>query len=108
LANSSMKVQAIGMAWYREADYDKLRTLFVDGDRLPRTFLQWQDQAEQGRKRYVRQGTVVVKAYIDPDTFPAWCAANGCSGDAGGRMKFASAEAYRVLMEEQRSSGGRA
>ena len=96
------------MAWYREADYEKLRAMFIDGHVLPRTFLQWQDQAEQLRKRYVRQGMVVVKAYIDPDAFPAWCAANGCNVDANGRMKFGSAEAYRVLMEGQRNPAGEA
>lgn len=65
-----MKVQAIGMAWYREADYDKLRAVFVDGDRLPRTFLQWQDQAEQGRKRYVGRGWLSSKRISTPTHSP--------------------------------------
>lgn len=98
------QVQAIGMVWYREADYERLMSLFTDSHKLHRTFLQWQDGAEQGRKRYVRQGYIVVKAYIDPDTFPAWCTAHGCGLDAQGRMDFANAEAYRVVMESQRHS----
>lgn len=99
MEKSPIGVAAIGMAWYREADFEALMQLFVDSSKLHRSFLQWQDAAEQGRKRYVREGKIVVKAYIDPKTFPAWCEANGCKLDADGRMKFASAEAHRVLME---------
>lgn len=102
MEKSSGTVQALGMVWYRESDYEELLTLFTDAEKLPRSFLQWQDMAEQGRKRYVRQGVFVVKAYIDPRTFPAWCEANGCGLDANGRMKFGNAEAYRVAMEAQR------
>lgn len=93
------QVQAIGWAWYSEADYDRLREMFVDGARLPGTFLQWQDQAEQGRKRLLREGKIVVKAYIDPDTFPAWCRANGHELDASARSMFAASEARRILTE---------
>ncbi|WP_132258406.1 hypothetical protein [Paucimonas lemoignei] len=97
------QLQAIGIAWYRESDYDALRAMFTDGHKLPSTFLQWQDQAEQARKRYVRQGHIVIKAHIDPVTFPAWCDANGCTVDAQGRMRFASAEAHRIAMEANKN-----
>jgi len=93
------QVQAIGIPWYLESDYDALKTLFTDGHKLPGTFLQWQDKAEQLRKRYIREGRLVVKAHIDPASFPGWCVAHGCDVDADGRMTFANAEAYRVLME---------
>jgi hypothetical protein len=102
------QIQALGIPWYREADYERLRSLFIDGDKLPRTFLQWQDKVEELRKRQVRQGMTVVKAYIDPDSFPAWCIANETSLDASGRMKFANAEAYRVIMDSQKNGNGRA
>lgn len=91
--------QAIGIAWYREADYDALCALFTDGDLLPSTFLQWQDKAEQLRKRYLREGYVVVKAHIEPQGFAAWCRTHGKNLDASGRTAFANAEAYKVLME---------
>ncbi|MCA8260837.1 hypothetical protein LGM79_09945 [Burkholderia multivorans] len=93
------QVQAVGIAWYKESDYDRCKALFVDGHKLPVSFLQWKDQAEQIRKRFVREGKVVVQAYIDPDTFSAWCASNGYDVDARGRMAFANAEAYRVVMK---------
>jgi len=87
------------MVWYRETDFDQLIAMFIDRAKLHRTFLQWHDDAEQGRKRLTRQGHTVVKAHIDPATFPAWCAAHGHKLDANGRNAFANAEAYRVFTE---------
>lgn len=98
----TLPVQATGIAWYLEADYDEIRRICTDGDQLPRSFLQWQDKAEQVRKREIREGKIVVKAHIDPKTFPGWCNANGCNVDADGRMKLASAEAYRIVMEQKK------
>lgn len=102
------QVRGIGLVWYREADYDRLKAMFIDGDKLPRSFLQWQDQAEQLRKRCVREGALVVKAYVDPDTFPAWCQAHGANLDSSGRNAFANAEAYRVLVAAQQNGHGSA
>ncbi|NMV37220.1 hypothetical protein [Ralstonia insidiosa] len=95
--SKNLSVQAVGIPWYKESDFLRLRALFVDGDKLHPTFLQWKDAAEQLHKRLMRQGVVVVKAYIDPETFPAWCAANGHNVDANGRNAFANVEAARVL-----------
>ena len=108
MSDNNLSIEVIGMVWYREADYDKLIAMFVDGRRLHKTFLQWQDAAEQGRKRMVRQGKPVIKCYIDPVTFPAWCANTGHELDAKGRNAFASLEAGRVAREMQANSGSRA
>lgn len=105
MKNLPTQVQAIGMVWYHEADYDRLKSMFIDGHVLPRTFLQWQDLAEQGRKRLVRQGHLVVKAYIDRDKFPDWCLKHGHKLDSGGRNAFGNAEAARIVLESQRNSG---
>ena len=99
-----MQVQALGFAWYKEADYQRLKAMFIDGHKLPATFLQWQDQAEQGFKRYLRQGYICVKAHIDPDTFPDWCRAHGLKLDAHARTQFASAEAGRIALQTQQNT----
>lgn len=96
------KITVAGFVWYKEADYQRLKSLFTDGHKLPPTFLMWQDKAEQGRKRHVRSGGIAVKAYIDPDTFPAWCSARGLNIDAKARTAFANEEAHRVAIEMQR------
>lgn len=104
MKNLSSTVQAIGIAWYREADYERLRSIFIDSHALPDTFEKWQQKAEQIRKTQIQQGRIVIQAYIDPDTFPAWCAARGHKVDASGRMAFANAEAYRIVTEKNRQA----
>lgn len=98
------QIRAVGIPWYNEADYDTLRAAFIDGGTLAPTFLQWQDQAEQVRKRNVREGKTVVKAHIDLDRFRTWCAANGYQLDSRGRGEFAAAEARRVVTEMNHQS----
>ena len=96
---STQTIQAIGIPWYREADYQQLRALFADGHLLPATFENWQQKAEHLRKSQIQQGRIVVQAQIDPGTFPAWCAARGHNVDASGRVAFANTEAARIARQ---------
>ena len=61
---------AVGAYWIKEEDYPALL------------------QLEQGLKAY---GHVVLRVYIDPTTFPDWCAAHGTSPGSAGRRKFVAA-----------------
>ena len=94
---SPREVPAVGWVWYHEADYDRLRNMFVDGAQLQPTFLQWQDEAERASKQLARQGYLAIKVYIDPDTFPEWCRANGHDLDANARSAYAASETKRLL-----------
>lgn len=62
----------------------------ADADVLPPTFEKWFYRAEQLRGRLKKQGMVVEKVEIDPETFPAWCAARGLNVDAEARNAFAN------------------
>lgn len=82
---------AVGACWIKVEDYAALRTIFDDGDRLPSTWQEWLKVAmemEQGLKAY---GHVVLRVYIDPTTFPDWCAANGTTPGREGRKRFVAA-----------------
>lgn len=85
-----MKVQIVGLSWYRAEHFERLVTLFEDGQKLPSTYAKWLAAAEQLEKKLMGDGFMVVRAYIDPEEFPRWCAANGCKLDAKGRMAFAN------------------
>ncbi len=85
-----MKVSKVGIAWYRESEYDELRKLFVDSDRWASTYAEWLPLAEKALKKLQDEGQVVVKAYIHLNTFPEWCKKRGLPLDSKARMAFAN------------------
>ena len=82
---------AVGAYWIKEEDYPALLQLFDDGDKMPPSWKEWlkvAEEMEQGLKAY---GHVVLRVYIDPATFPDWCAAHSTSPGSAGRRKFVAA-----------------
>jgi hypothetical protein len=82
-------VRAIGIAWYRREDYDRLMSMFPDREKLAGTFDDWLHNAERTYNRLLLEGFVIEKALLDPETFPNWCRANGMKMDAEGRLLYA-------------------
>lgn len=95
-------VQIVGMVWYRQEEYQACRTIMADSTKFSPSFHIWRMNAETGEKNLRRQGKTVIRAYIDPETFPAWCRERGLNLDANARNQFASFVAY------QTATGGQA
>ena len=85
-------LRVIGLTWFREEDYPALLRVFQDGDKMPRTWKEWlknaEDMEQKAKAQAAAQGAVTERVYIDPDTFPDWCARNGVQPDREGRHKF--------------------
>lgn len=80
----------VGMAWYKPENFDRLRAMFEDGQKLPRTYPEWLAQAESGRKVLESAGKRVIRVDIDPDQFPEWCRLNGHNLNARARIAYAN------------------
>jgi hypothetical protein len=77
------------MVWYKEEDYETLLTLFDDAELLPRTFADWHARAEEKKTEVEAAGDQVIKVFIDPETFPQWCADKNMAKDATSRSQLA-------------------
>lgn len=97
-----MRVQAVGMAWYKPEHYQRLKAMFEDGQRLPTTYGAWLAAAEIGRRELETKGLRVMCVDIDPDEFMSWCAASERPLNAASRQTFASQAAHRSITEERR------
>jgi hypothetical protein len=86
-AASQPMIQAL--VWYKEEDWDKLMNLFSDRDQLPHTYSDWLARAEEKKNEIQASGDVVIKVYIDPETFPEWCANKGFPMDSEARSQLA-------------------
>ena len=82
-----------GLAWYRREDYPKLLSIFDDADSLPPSYDEWLEKAKDIESDLIIRGHRVIRATIDPETFPAWCAAKGLKPDASARTRFGVEEA---------------
>jgi hypothetical protein len=100
-------VTAIGMVWYRLEDYDAIRRIMADREKLPDTFSEWRMKAETGEKTLRRAGHIVVRAFIDPETFPDWCRARGLDIDTQARNRFAAEIAEETVERSHGEAGGR-
>jgi hypothetical protein len=81
----------VGAYWINEEDYPALLKLFDDGHIMPRTWKEWLKIAEEMERGLKAYGHVVMRVNIDPNIFPAWCAAHGTSPSREGRKKFLAA-----------------
>jgi hypothetical protein len=91
-------VEAVGLCWFREEDYPALLAMFKDADKMHDTWKEWRENAERLEKRAKAEGHVTERVYIDPSTFPDWCAREGASLDRDGRGRFVAsslAEKYK-------------
>lgn len=89
-----MKISVVGMPWYRNGDYARLRASFADGARLHETYAGWSAAARATEAHLVAQGHRVVRVEIEPEEFAAWCSACNVAQDADARMRYANEFAY--------------
>lgn len=80
-------VQAL--VWYKKEDWEALREMFTDTERLPLTYEDWLQRAEAMKAQVQADGDAVIKVYIDPETFPQWCEKKGLEMDAEARSQLA-------------------
>lgn len=77
------------MVYYKEEDWDTLMNLFTDAEKLPKTYHDWYQRAEKIKGEIEKSGDVVFKVFIDPQTFPKWCAEKGLPMDSEARSQLA-------------------
>ena len=90
-----MRISIVGITWYKREDYEKLKSLFVDGRILPESYDDWLQSAEEVVNGFRAQGQAFKKVYIDPNTFPVWCASKGLEINANARSRFSAEQAYK-------------
>ena len=65
--------QTIGVAWYRPDQWEQMRKLSDDSDRLEGTYEQWLSYAERQLAELRSRGCRVQKVDVDLDELLKWC-----------------------------------
>lgn len=90
-------VQAIGMAWFEEDDYEAFRSVLPDRN-WHATFSAWEAAANQGFERLKHQGVRAIKAKAHSADFVAWCRHTGRDVNTQALLDFANEAAYREIV----------
>ncbi len=91
--------QAIAWFCYKdENQFNELKSVFLDADKLPATFDRWEKLTEHGISIQEAQGTLVIKTYPESaDDFITFCRHHGKSLSSEGRIHFANIKAAEYL-----------
>lgn len=89
-------VQAIGMAWFEEDDYEAFRSVLLDR-RWHQTFREWEAVANKKIEDLRHQGFRAIKAKARSTDFVAWCRETGRDVNTQALLDFANEAAYREL-----------
>jgi len=86
----------VGVAWYDPSEWQQLRALVPDADRLEATHAEWLACAEQSLRDLRATGHDPYRVPVKVGELQAWCEASGTIPDATARAAYASAELQRL------------
>ena len=78
----------VGIAWYGAEDWEEIRRISVDGDKLEDTHDAWMRSAELQREQMGRAGYYVHKIVIVPKKWAAWSRRNGIPLNGASRAQY--------------------
>ena len=91
---------AVGVIWYKnKEDFIKARAIFTDAFLLPDTYEEFLTGFAEIESRVKASGKIMVKAELNPATFPGWCKERSLNVDANGRIAWANEKAVEFLKE---------
>jgi hypothetical protein len=76
------------VAWFRREDYERIREIMEDSDRLPPSFDEWELLAKSRVAKAKRDGIIIKPIMVEPDTFVAFCKARKIKPNGEARAKF--------------------
>ncbi len=93
-ANSPSAV--IGVAWYRPDQWEIMRNVAVDRDKLEDTYTEWLADVERLVKQLEQQGLRVIKVDIEVADLMLWCESQQIPIDGKARSNYAAFKAQQI------------
>jgi hypothetical protein len=80
----------IGVTWYTEQEWAKVRAAAVDPERFEATYSEWLTMAEETFAEMLARGIFAEKCSIKSDELLAWCLAHNMPNNAAARAAYVS------------------
>lgn len=92
----------VAIPWYTLTAYKSCLGIFFDREDLPSTFEKWNERALGVERELRSKGSNVLRVYIEPDSFVAWCIDHKIDRyDRDARMKYANSKAFEHAKANQ-------
>jgi len=98
--NESKQELVVGFAWYRPAQWQRVRDISSDADALEDTYEEWLRLAKQKLTELKAGGLRVEKVDLDSEQLILWCNERGLEINAQARSRYA-AEKLREMDSDQ-------
>ena len=79
---------AAGVAWYSSTQWQQLRELAADAERLEKTYEEWLAVADQAWKKMEASGIALVKVRVDVSDLTMWCRERDIPIDGKARAQY--------------------
>jgi hypothetical protein len=87
---------AVGVGWYTEADWTKVKAAAVDAERFEATYAEWVKMAEESLANLRATGIVAEKSFVNAGELLGWCLAHNKRNDGAARAEFVSEQKRRA------------
>lgn len=94
IAQALNPAAVVGCAWYRAGQWERLREIAADAEKLEETYEAWVENAERALREMRESGMRVEKVAVDLEALLAWCQRQELEVDAHARALYV-AEALR-------------
>lgn len=91
---------ATGVAWYDREQWQRLRQLVADPERLEESYEEWLGVAERAVRDLEAAGMLIERVPIDAKALIAWCRQQGRPIDGSARAEFAAHELRKLHMSK--------
>jgi len=91
----------LGIAWYTREQWEKLRKVASDPEKLDDTYEDWKVNAEKALRDYAKLGTITRKVHIDVKELMEWCNSLGLPVDGTARSAFAGEKLHEEMEEKK-------
>ncbi len=80
----------VGLVWYSEDEWKKMKEVSVDSERLENSFKEWEKMALKTLNEMSAVGLRGKKVYVKTDEFILWCKIKSFPLDRASRSKYVS------------------
>lgn len=97
---------AVGVAWYRPEQWQRLREISVDKDGLEETYQEWVEGAEKAIRELRRQGVQPEKVDVNVEELLRWCQTQNIPVNGESRSDYVAVKMQSKRHEEETKRKG--